>query len=167
MIRLAKKSEHYIWRDEPLQGDVAAVRALVAATGVFNPEEIQVAGDLVEDFTTLGEASEFRFLFADTKEVLAGYTCYGRIPFTDERYDLYWIATSPLQQRRGLGQQLLAQTEKRIRALGGKALYAETSSRELYAPARVFYEAQGFDEVARLKNFYRDGDHKVMLCKGL
>src|SRR3989338_421421 len=36
-----------VWRDAPLDGDPAAVAALVAATGVFTGDEISVARDLV------------------------------------------------------------------------------------------------------------------------
>jgi len=155
------------WRENAIPADAVRVRALVAATGVFNEEEIRVAGDLVEDFVAHGAASEFRFLFAEIDGQLAGYTCYGRIPFTDERYDLYWIAAAPGQQRQGLARALLAETEACIRALGGKRLYAETSSRGVYAPARAFYAANGFAEAAHFKDFYRDGDDKVVFGKRL
>ena len=41
----------------------------------------------------LGEKSHYHFLLAEKGGTLAGYTCFGRIPLTAERYDLYWIVT--------------------------------------------------------------------------
>ncbi len=156
-----------LWRDSIRKSDPASVCALVREAGVFNEEEIQIAGELVMDRVTRGEASEYHFIFAEAEGELIAYTCYGRICFTDERYDLYWIAVSPRFQGQGIAAEIMERTEQAARALGCKHLYAETSSREVYAPARKFYLRQGFAQVASLKDFYRDGDDKVLFRKYL
>ena len=46
--------------------------------------------------------------------------------------------------------------------LGGTAVYAETSERELYAPTRHFYESCGYEKEAVLKDFYDVGDSKAV-----
>lgn len=167
MIGLKKKASGFAWRDAVREEDIGAVRELVRAADVFNEEEIRVAGELVEDRLLFGDMSEFHFLFADMGSGLGGYTCYARIPLTEGRYDLFWIVVAPAYQKTGLGQALLRETEQRVRAAGGVALYAETSGRDLYAPAHAFYEKNGFKKAALLPDFYRDGDDKVIYWKVL
>lgn len=103
----------------------------------------------------------------DDGSILAGYTCYGRIPLTDERYDLYWIVTDVKSSRKGVAAELMRQTETAVQRLGGKAIYAETSSRAIYAPAQRFYEKTGFTLAARVKDFYKTGDDKLLYSKFL
>jgi len=155
------------FRAAPCPADLPAVRALVAATGFFSPEEIAVAAELVEERLTEGPASGYEFRFADEPGRLAGYSCFGLIPLTAASYDLYWIVVAPSTQRRGLGRRLLAATEAAVASLGGQRLFAETSSRPLYAPTRGFYLGCGYREAARFDDFYAPGDGKVVFEKRL
>jgi D-alanine-D-alanine ligase len=156
-----------VFRADPRPGDVAAVRALVAATGFFSEEEIMVAAELVEERLARGPASGYEFRFADAAGGLAGYSCFGLIALTRASYDLYWIVVAPGTQRTGLGRRLLGATEAAVAALGGQRLYAETSSRPLYAPTRGFYRGCGYREAACFADFYAPGDGKVVFEKRL
>lgn len=147
--------------------DVQGIRSLVGRSGVFNEAEIAIAGELAEDALS-GADSSYRFCFyRDERGAPIAYTCYGEIPLTDKRFDLYWIAVDPSYRKQGLAARLLAQTEAAIRQLGGVHLYAETSGTAPYAPARNFYLNQKFIEIARLPDFYRKDDTKVVFCKYL
>jgi len=145
--------------------DAAAVRELVGATGFFSPAEINVAEELVLDRLRLGAASGYEFIFAEQDDRLNGYACFGEIPCTSRRYDLYWLAVEQEVRGQGLGRQLLAAAENDIRSMGGAHVYAETSSRDQYLPTRRFYEACGYDNIARLADFYAAGDDKVVYRK--
>lgn len=156
-------------RREVRKSDLGAIRKLVYDTGVFSEEEVNVAVELAEDAFLKGIQSDYHFLISDISDDagsgLSGYTCFGRIPFTDERYDLYWIVVNKKCQHRGIASQLLQDTEAIIHISGGKMLYAETSSRPPYLPAQSFYRKHYFNEVARLKNFYKEGDDKIIFGK--
>ena len=152
-------------REEARATDPSAVRALVRATGFFSDEEIAVAGELVEERLQRGPASGYHFLFAEAGGALAGYACYGQIPLTRSNFDLYWIVVRPDRQGAGLGRRLLALVEAAAFRQGGARLYAETSSRPLYAPTRAFYRATGFDPAAELPDFYAPGDGKLVFAK--
>jgi ribosomal protein S18 acetylase RimI-like enzyme len=155
------------WREAVRADDPAAVAALCAATGFFSPAEVEIAAELAEERLAEGEKSGYAFLFAEDGAGLAGYTCYGPIPGTAHSYDLYWIVVDPRRQGAGLGRALLAETEARIVRLGGRRLYAETSSRAQYAATRAFYLARGFHQAALLEDFYAPGDGKVIFVKVL
>jgi ribosomal protein S18 acetylase RimI-like enzyme len=150
-------------REDARPDDPGRVRALVAATGFFNADEIVIAGELVEERLARGEPSGYRFVFAETPEGLAGYACYGPVPATQSSFALYWIAVAPGQQRRGLGRVLLSSVAAGARAGGGERLYADASSRPGNAPTLAFYAACGFARVAHLPDHYAPGDGKLIL----
>lgn len=154
-------------RDRLLPRDVRAVREIVRSTKFFTPEEEDIAVELVQETLDRGDASGYGFLFLEDAERSLAYTCFGRIPGTDTSFDLYWIATREECRGSGLGRRVLVATEERIASLGGTRIYVETSSREQYQPTRRFYERCGYPEVARLPDFYRVDDGKVIYCKVL
>ena len=160
-------SDSIQWRQQVRASDVDAVRGLVACTGVFSSEETEVAGELVEERLQRGAASGYHFLFAESDDKLVGYTCFGAIPATDARFDLYWIAVRPDRCRGGLGRELLFRTERAIAELGGGQLYTETSGTDRYQPARQFYRRTGFRMIARLSHYYREQDDKIIYQKTL
>lgn len=146
---------------------IAAVHALATAAGNFSAAEIAIAAELVEERLRRGRESGYEFVFLDRDGHLIGYTCYGLIDGTDARYDLYWIVVDPRQQGLGLGVELLLRTEAAIRALGGKKVYVETSSRDDYVRTRRFYERSDYLLEAKLEGFYADGDAKCIYVRDL
>jgi ribosomal protein S18 acetylase RimI-like enzyme len=179
------------WRSEVLASDIEAIRTMVTKAAVFSAEEIDVAVELAEDRLKLGHASHYHFILANEnlgasphpsplplgegssgfaaagEGKLIGYTCFGRIPLTDKRYDLYWIVVDPATQKHGVASQLMVKTEEALQKLSAKALYAETSSRDVYIPAHNFYRKHHFAELARIKDMYADGDDKMLFGKRL
>ena len=158
------------WRLTLQEGDATAVHALVAETGFFSESEQQVAVELVEETLSRGAASGYHFVLADDPDdpgQLLGYTCYGPIPATESSYDLYWIAVAPGQQRKGLGGELLRETERLALQQGARRMFVDTSGREQYSPTRRFYERMGYRVEARLEDFYAPGDDKLIFAKSL
>ena len=152
------------FRDLVLPGDVEAVRALVAATGYFNDEEVAIAAELVAETLARGPDAGYEYLFAEQDGRVVGYSCYGPVPCSSVSWDLYGIAVHPDQQGSGLGRRLLRETEARVRAAGGLAVYAETSGKAQYASTRGFYERGGYDTAGVFEDFYAPGDAKVTYC---
>ncbi len=152
------------FRDVVLPGDVEAVRALVHATGYFNDEEVAIAAELVAETLARGDEAGYAYLFAEAGGRVVGYSCYGLVPCSSVSWDLYWIAVHPSQQGSGLGRRLLRETERRVRAAGGLALYAETSGKAQYVSTRAFYEKSGYATASVLADFYAVGDAKYTYC---
>jgi ribosomal protein S18 acetylase RimI-like enzyme len=152
-------------REELRAEDLAAIAELVRRAGVFSAAEVGIALEVAAAGLSGGEASGYRFLLCDAAAGLAGWSAFGPIPATAASYDLYWIAVDPAAQRRGLGSRLLAASEERVAALGGRRIYVDTSGRADYAPARAFYERHGYRRVATLDDFYAPGDPKLIYVK--
>jgi len=160
-------SDQISWREEPRLSDMDRVREIVVSSGFFSEAEIEVAVELVQERLNKGVESGYYFLFAEQDQKVAGYSCFGPIPCTVESYDIYWIAVQQELRRSGLGVKILKNVEERIRQMGGKRIYVETSSRQQYRPTRSFYSRCGYRREATLENFYSSGDHKVIYLRVL
>jgi ribosomal protein S18 acetylase RimI-like enzyme len=165
MKRRVAKGPALRTRTRPRSSDLLAVRRLVESTGVFYPEEIAIALELLDERLRLGSKSGYEFILAERGGELVGYCAWGAVPLTKDSYDLYWIAVAPEAQGLGIAQRLMRLAEQAVARLGGGRLYIETSSRAAYARTRRFYRAAGYDQAARLRDFYARGDHKVVFCK--
>jgi D-alanine-D-alanine ligase len=145
--------------------DRAALEALLQETGFFNPEELAVALELVDDRLAQGTASHYQFLVGELDGQVAGYACWGAIPGTLHSADLYWIAVAPRHQGRGAGAALLAAAEQQAAAAGRHRIYVETSTRSQYDPTRAFYRARGYRLEAELRDYYAPGDGKAVFVR--
>jgi ribosomal protein S18 acetylase RimI-like enzyme len=157
----------FTYRQQIKSSDIEAIAAIVESTGFFSDEELEIAIELAEDKLDKQEVSSYRFLIAEDGSRVVGYTCYGLIPATCSSYDIYWIVVVNDMRGQGLGKSLMAETEKIIGLSGGRQIYAETSSRKQYEPTRKFYETCGYQPEAFLKNFYNEGDSKIIYAKVL
>ena len=155
------------FRTDVTEKDLEIVRAITESTGFFYKEEVDTAIELVEDRLLKGMRCGYHFLFAEQDGRTVGYTSFGPIACTRESYDLYWICVAGDYRGKGLGTQLLEQSEESIAALGGSRVYIETSARPFYEPTRAFYLRRGYSLVAELEDFYAPGDAKAMYLKVL
>ena len=143
----------------------APLERLVAATGLFRPEEVATAVELLD--AALDGDDDYRFVGAFAAEALAGYACWGPTPGTVGTWDLYWIVVDKARQGAGIGSQLLAHVEQTLTADGCRMIIVETSSRADYAPTRGFYERRGYTRAAVLPGYYAPGDDLVIYRKDL
>lgn len=155
------------YRTEARQEDIENVRKITDSTGFFYDYETEVAIELIEDRINKGNKSEYEFIFAEVDGETVAYSCYGLIACTKNSFDLYWIVTHNDQRGKGIGKKLLKETEDRIKASGGKRVYAETSSLPKYEPTRKFYETNNYKAESVLKDFYNDDDDKFTYVKTL
>jgi ribosomal protein S18 acetylase RimI-like enzyme len=151
-------------RDRPF------IEKMVISTGKFNDVEVSTALELVDEALDRGEESGYFFAVLECGKkdrTVQGYACYGPVPLTQGAYDLYWIVVDPASQGRGFGNHLLECVETDVLSRGGRMILIETSSQESYGATVRFYEKAGYELVARIKNFYRVGDDKLVFSKEL
>ncbi|MFZ1289352.1 MAG: GNAT family N-acetyltransferase [Melioribacteraceae bacterium] len=160
-----KNKLNYSIRESVKNEDIENIRGIVASTGFFSDEEVDIAVELVEERFNKGIESGYHFLFLEIDGKTVGYSCFGPIPATKFSFDLYWIAVHKDFQNLGLGKILLLESEKAIYKLGGNRIYVETSGREQYISTRKFYLACNYFEEAVLKEFYAPGDAKYLYLK--
>lgn len=146
--------------------DREPLRQILEDTLVFTDEEIHTALELIDGVIADPENKDYsiRIATGQNDEIL-GYYCVGPTPLTVSTYDLYWIAVNPTIHNKGTGTQLLNHAENLVQSHGGSLIIAETSSLPKYENTRKFYIRNRYQEVARIRNFYKVDDDLVVYGK--
>jgi len=153
---------------QPLKpGDRGAVEGVLRVAAVFREDEIAVALEVL-DSCLAAPGQDYSAVGAFTPGGnLLGFAIFGPTPCTLGTWDLYWIAVGPRAQGKGVGTALLKEVERRLSQSDARQLLIETSSRPQYDSTRAFYRSRGFEEVARIPDFYENGDDNVVYAKKL
>ena len=148
-------------RIEPRDRD--AIRALVEGTGAFKPHEVDVAMELVDIALANPAQDDYHpYVITEDDGTVVAYACFGKNPMTRFTFDLYWIATRADRMGKGYGRKMVAYVVEEVRRRGGRLLVIETSSKESYGDTRVFYDRIGCTLAAQLKDYYDEGDDKLI-----
>ena len=146
--------------------DRAPLEGILRGTGVFSDVEVGVAMELID--AALERPSQ-RDYIVHTAEggggEVQGYYCIGPTPMTAGTWDLYWIAVDPAAAGGGIGKALLAHAEGLAVSKGCTLMIAETSSKPSYDGTNRFYLRNGYRELARIRNYYHQGDDLVVYGK--
>lgn len=144
--------------------DRVRIEILLRASRNFTAEEVATALEVIDE-ALAGDPEYLVNVIEDESGEVTGYECHGPVPLTTGTFDLYWIAVDPGVQNRGLGRILLRAAEDGVRALKGRLMLIETSSQPGYQPTIAFYERNGYGLEARIRDFYRPGDDKLIFAK--
>lgn len=146
--------------------DTAALIALTVSTGLFQPNEREVIGEVFADY--FGNSNSDRFCITDDDNgELVGVAYYAPERMTDGTWNLYLIAVRPDRQGQGRGKALLRYVEQTLTARGDRILLVETSGLASFEGTRAFYRKCGYEEEARIRDFYKAGDDKIIYRKAL
>jgi ribosomal protein S18 acetylase RimI-like enzyme len=148
-----------------ITSDKPAVMHILKHTPEFNPLDLAVAEEVIDDYLLDTAGSGYHTLVAESEGEIAGYVCYGLNPMTVSTWDLYWIAVSPTSQGKGIGRSLLTQAENNIWKAGGALIIVETSSTPLYDRTNRFYHRMGYKLDCRIADYYAPGDDKIIYEK--
>ena len=147
--------------------DKAPVLDLIRTTGMFMPGEVVVAEELIDIYLGVPEQKDYRIVVIEDEDRkgVAGYLTWGPTPMAEDAYDLYWMAVATAEQGKGRGKELVRWLEAEVRKLNGRMIIIETSSQPKYHPTRQFYIGLDYKEVARIPDFYKPGDDRVIYAK--
>ena len=149
-----------------LAGDKDAVLGLIRATGFFTEAEVGVAEELMDVYLGQPDQKDYGVVVVENdRGGPAGYMTWGPTPLAEDAYDLYWMAVAPSEQGRGRGKELVRWLEAEVGRRNGRVIIIETSSQPKYHGTRQFYIDLGYKEVARVPDFYRAGDDRVIYAK--
>jgi len=143
--------------------DRPALEKILSSSGYFYDFEIEVALSLADETFEKGQEKSGYYwirLIEDGKVI--GFANFGQNPSSVHSWDLYWIAIQEEYRKMHYGSVILKEAEERIRSLGGKIVWIETSGRPLYEPTRHFYLKNGYVIEATLREFYGPGDDKIV-----
>jgi ribosomal protein S18 acetylase RimI-like enzyme len=150
------------------QRDREKLYSMLVETQVFTREEIEVAMELIDIVIKDPNQEDYRIAcMANDEDLAIGYVCYGPVPMTQGTFDLYWIVVDPRFQGQGVGSKLLRFLEEVVRERKGRMILIDTSSIPQYEKTQNFYFRHGFQEVARVPDYYHSGNDRITFCKRL
>ena len=148
--------------------DKPRVLDVIRATGMFTPAEVEVAEELIDIYLGSPDQKDYGIVVIESEgQETVGYMTWGPTPLTEGTYDIYWMAVSPGEQGRGRGTALVRWLEDELRRRDGRMILIETSSQPRYAATRRFYVNLDYKEVARVPDFHKPGDDRVIYAKAL
>ena len=145
--------------------DTPALLVMADQTGVFQPYEVEGFAEVLEDYHDVEQYNGHLAYTWEEDGAPVGFVYYAPADLTDRTWDLWWIIVARARQGRGLGARLLELVEQAVRLEGGRQLLIETSSLPQYEPTRRFYLKSGYQVVARIPNYYAEGDDLIIYQK--
>lgn len=145
-----------------LRGDLDRVGHLVGVNDMFPPE-------LLEGMTAPyfdGDGAEHRWIVFDDRRVVAA-AYYVPEPLTDGTWNVLMICVDPLEHGSGKGSALMRHIEAELLSQGVRILLVETSGVPAFERTRQFYHMLGYDQEARIRDYYAEGDDKIIFRKAL
>ena len=151
-----------------VEKDRASLLSMLIKTRSFTSAEIDVAMELIDIVLKDQIQKDYQiYCMVDDQDQAIGYLCYGPTPMTQGTFDLYWIAVDPDFQEQGVGSKLLSFLEEVVKAEGGRLILADTSTIPHYEKTQKFYLKNGFQEVARVLDYYHPGNDRITFCRRL
>jgi len=142
--------------------DIAGLQAVVEQTGLFPSEMLP---DLLA--ASLAGAGQALLLTCHLDGAAVGL-CYA-VPedLADGTWNMRALAVRPDRQGERLGTALVAAAEQHLKAKGQRILIVDTSGTDDFGLTRAFYAKNGYEEEARIRDFWAEGDDKVVFRKAL
>ena len=147
------------------RADLPELERILRATGAFNAEEVDCALELLNIVLDQPAQPDYLVAVAEDGGKVAGYILYGPVPLTEGNFDIYWIATDPTVQGKGLGRALMTFAEADACAKGARMVCLETSSQGGYERTRRFYDQAGYTQESCIRDFYKPGDDRLTYVK--
>jgi D-alanine-D-alanine ligase len=165
MKKTQKKQTLAFTIERACEADHKDILAFMEDTKFFRPDEMVIAGQVLDDAHKQGSEGDYHSFTAKVDGKPVGWVCYGETPCTLGTYDVYWLAVDPKCQGLGIGRKLMDFAEAGIKAAGGRIAIVETSGSQRYVPTRAFYEQIGYKKAASVEDFYAPGDAKIIYTK--
>ena len=146
--------------------DSAAVIDLVIAAEMFSADEAWLVEGMLADYFD-GNKDDGHVCVIDDEGGPLGVTYYQPKSAADRVWDLTMIAVQPACQGQGRGAAMLRSVEEDLRTRDQRLLLVETSALPQYDRTRAFYVKCGYEEEARVRDYWAAGDDLVVFRKAL
>jgi ribosomal protein S18 acetylase RimI-like enzyme len=146
--------------------DTTALIALAAVSGLFEPSQTEDLAQMLDrHFSDENQSQDIWLTDDDNEPVGMAYIAPERM--TEGTWNLYLIAVHPDRQKQGRGKALLSYVEQMLMERGERILLVETAGTDDFEYVREFYRQNGYEEEARIREFYTIGVDKIVFRKAL
>jgi len=145
------------------QSDTDGLKKVVDSSELFPSEYLD---EMISDYLSNSDTQDIWFTYIDdNKQVAIGYCVPEKL--TQGTYNLLAIGVSKDSQRKGVATEMMKYIEQRLRQKYGRILIVETSSDDAQIGARKFYQKIGYTQAAVIRDFWKDGEDKIIFLKKL
>ena len=142
--------------------DMPSLKTVIDGTGLFPSDMLDA---MIIGYFNSDASEDFWLTDDDGGPVAVAY--YAPERMTHGTWNLYLIAVHPDRQGQGRGAALLRYVEQTLASRGERILLVETSGLPSFERTRAFYRKCGYDQEARIREFYNAGEDKVVFRKAL
>jgi ribosomal protein S18 acetylase RimI-like enzyme len=147
--------------------DSSAIIELAVAAGLFPATETAMLDRVLKDYFDGNLGEGHRWVTDEEDGEIRGVAYYAPDLVGDRVWYIYMIAVQPHYQGKGRGTALMQYVENELRSNDGRLLLVETSGLPKYDRTRQFYAKCGYEEEARIRDFYGTSDDKILFRKVL
>ena len=143
--------------------DIAGLKKVLDTIELFPSDMLD---SMIEDYLNNPQTEDM--WFTETKNqipISIGYCAPEK--FTEGTYNLYAIGVRSDIQSKGTGSRMMSFIENRLKISGQRILIVETSGSDDFKLTRKFYEKLGYTREAVIRDFWNEGDDKVIYWKKL
>ncbi len=143
--------------------DLNDLKIVIETSGLFPPDLLD---GMTQEYFSNTETQEIWLTKSNNGVPIAiAYCAPERL--TNGTYNLYLIAVHKDFQGKGIGAALMDYVENLLKSRGNRILLVETSGLPEFELTRKFYDKCGYKREAIIRDFYHDGEDKVIFWKKL
>ncbi|MEI6487916.1 MAG: GNAT family N-acetyltransferase [Bacteroidota bacterium] len=146
-----------------LKTDIDKLKTVVDSCELFPSEFLD---EMISDYLNNADSEEIWFTYIENKTPTAiGYCVPEKL--TEGTYNLLAIGVLKEWQGKGIASEMMKYIELLLKQKGGRILIVETSSDDAQIAARNFYKKIGYSQEAVIRDFWKDGEDKIVFWKRL
>lgn len=145
------------------KNDISELKKVLDSIELFPSEMLD---DMITDYLENPESEEIWFTATENdKPISIGYCAPEKL--TEGTYNLYAIGVRSDIQAKGIGSKMMEFIEDYLKINGHRILIVDTSGTDDFKATRSFYEKLGYNKEAVIRDFWSEGDDKVIYWKRL
>lgn len=145
-----------------VRADLPALEQVIATTDLFPPALLE---GMAASYLNGAPDPVLWLTFSDPDPIALAYAAPE--PMTEGAWNLHLFAVHADHHSKGVGQALIAYVEESLAVEGQRILLVETSGIAEFERTRAFYRQCGYEEEARIRDFYQAGEAKIIFRKAL
>lgn len=143
--------------------DLNGLKEVLNSSELFPSEYLD---DMISDYFNNVDTEDIWFTYIDNNKPIAIGYCVPE-KFTEGTYNLLAIGVSKEFQRKGIASVMIKYIEELLKQKEVRILIIETSSNDTQIGARNLYPKIGYAQVGVIKEFWKEGEDKVIFWKKL
>ncbi len=143
--------------------DTEGLKVVVDSSELFPSEYLD---EMISDYFNNPDTQDIWFTYIDNnKQVAIGYCIPEKL--TEGTYNLLAIGVLKESQGKGIASEMMKHIEQLLKQKEGRILIVETSSDDAQIAARNFYKKIGYTQEAVIRDFWKEGEDKIVFWKKL